>query len=57
MHNIIVLFQGRNSEQSGHAKFTNYSFDKDEFLDLVIEASTHVKNNKHRYSPKLHDEL
>lgn len=54
--NIFVL-QGQHPDQGAHAKFTNYSFDKDEFLSLVDEAATHVKKYKHGYSPKLHDEL
>uniref|UniRef100_A0A2S2NPP4 EGF domain-specific O-linked N-acetylglucosamine transferase n=1 Tax=Schizaphis graminum TaxID=13262 RepID=A0A2S2NPP4_SCHGA len=49
--------KGHHPDQGAHAKFTNYSFDKDEFISLVEEASTHVKKYKHGYSPKLHDEF
>ncbi|VVC29792.1 Hypothetical protein CINCED_3A019085 [Cinara cedri] len=44
-------------DQGAHAKFTNYSFDKNEFLALVEEAVVHVKKHKHSYSSKIHDEL
>lgn len=44
-------------DQGAHAKFTNYLFDKNEFLALVEEAVVHVKKHKHHYSSKVHDEL
>ncbi|XP_050439181.1 EGF domain-specific O-linked N-acetylglucosamine transferase isoform X2 [Adelges cooleyi] len=44
-------------DNGAHAKFTNYSFDKNEFLRLVAEAAEHVKKHKHGYGPKSHDEL
>ncbi|KAF0760964.1 EGF domain-specific O-linked N-acetylglucosamine transferase [Aphis craccivora] len=49
--------KGHHPDQGAHAKFTNYSFDKDEFISLVDEAAIHVKKYKHGYSPKLHDEF
>lgn len=51
------MFQSHHSDYGAHAKFTNYSFDKNEFLDLVKEAASHVLKHKYGYSPKSHDEL
>ena len=43
-----------------HAKFTNYSFDKDEFVRLVVKAATNVRNHR-KYKDFIekinHDEL
>lgn len=45
--NIFSSFlQGSHSEGGGaHAKFTNYSFDEEEFTKLVQKAVKHVKNH------------
>jgi hypothetical protein len=40
------LFQGHHPEGGAHAKFTNYSFDVDEFLRLVALGAKHVKHHK-----------
>lgn len=37
------MFQGSHPEGGAHAKFTNYSFDVEEFLRLVHKAAIHVK--------------
>lgn len=38
--------QGKHPQQGGaHAKFTNYAFDKEEFVRLVNEAASHVVNH------------
>lgn len=47
------MLQTHNTNPS-HAKFTNYAFDKDEFLKLVEKAVNHVKNYK---NSRIHDEL
>lgn len=53
----FYLFKGNHPDQGAHAKFTNYLFDKSEFLDLVKEAASHVQNQKYGYSPTTHNEL
>ncbi|XP_050527187.1 EGF domain-specific O-linked N-acetylglucosamine transferase [Daktulosphaira vitifoliae] len=45
------------NDNAAHAKFVNYSFNKEEFLRLVAEAARHVKKNKLIYSAKVYDEL
>lgn len=41
-----------------HSKFTNYSFDTDEFIRLVEKAATNVKNNqKYRAFERLSNEI
>lgn len=43
---LSFLFQGHHPTQGGaHAKFTNYSFHKDEFVRLVNQAADHVSNH------------
>lgn len=53
---LLKLFQD-NPNKSAHAKFTNYWFDKSEFLKLVKVAANYVKENKYSLSPEVHDEL
>lgn len=37
--------QGHHPDMGSHAKFTNYSFDKKEFIRLVNKAAEHVWNH------------
>ncbi|KRT78940.1 hypothetical protein AMK59_6657, partial [Oryctes borbonicus] len=37
--------QGQHPDGGAHAKFTNYSFDKDEFLRLVALTAKHIKEH------------
>ncbi|KAF5269294.1 hypothetical protein FQR65_LT02595 [Abscondita terminalis] len=39
--------EGTHPEGGAHAKFTNYSFDIEEFLKLVAVAAKHVQNHPH----------
>uniref|UniRef100_A0A7G3B5D7 Uncharacterized protein n=1 Tax=Lutzomyia longipalpis TaxID=7200 RepID=A0A7G3B5D7_LUTLO len=55
---------GRGSGSGGaYAKFTNYSFDVDEFMRLVHKAADHVEQQKEfrdlvkKYLPENHQEL
>lgn len=43
---IIRLLQGHGPGGGSHAKFTNYSFDVQEFLRLVEECAAHVRNRQ-----------
>jgi hypothetical protein len=54
-----ILFQGHHPEGGAHAKFTNYSFDVDEFLRLVAVGAKHVKHHKAflAFHSTHHDEL
>lgn len=38
----MISLQGHHTEDGPHAKFTNYSFDKNEFVRLVAKAVEHV---------------
>lgn len=38
----MTFLQGHHTEEGPHAKFTNYSFDKNEFVRLVAKAVEHV---------------
>ena len=38
-------FQGQHPSGGAHAKFTNYLFDKEEFLHLAGKAIDHVKHH------------
>ncbi|GLG99761.1 EGF domain-specific O-linked N-acetylglucosamine transferase [Gryllus bimaculatus] len=51
--------QGHHPDGGAHAKFTNYSFDVNEFLRLVAVAAKHVKNHKafQAFHKDIHDEL
>lgn len=58
--------EGKHPTQGGpHAKFTNYSFDPQEFLDLITRGVKHVKSARQKYMRKKlgldfignHDEL
>lgn len=42
----MFFFQGTHPDGGAHAKFTNYSFDEEEFLRIVTLAEKHVKNHK-----------
>lgn len=44
--NSPTFKQGNHPDGGAHAKFTNYSFDVDEFLRIVKIAEEHVKNHK-----------
>lgn len=37
-----MIFQSSEPDKRGHAKFTNYRFDSDEFIKLVKEAEEHI---------------
>lgn len=52
-----VLFQGHHPDGGAHAKFTNYKFNKDEFLRLVNIAAEHVRNHPKFPARVYHDEL
>lgn len=41
----IFKLQGHHPEGGAHAKFTNYAFDKDEFIRLVNNAADYVLNH------------
>lgn len=43
---FIYIRQGNHPDQGAHAKFTNYSFDVDEFLSIVKIAERHVENRR-----------
>lgn len=45
---MISLFflQGHHPQLGAHKKFTNYSFDVDEFLRLISLAADHVTHHK-----------
>lgn len=46
LRTAFFVFQGTNKEGGeAHAKFTNYSFDVDEFVRIVEKAVQHVKNH------------
>jgi len=51
--------EGHHPEGGAHAKFTNYSFDVDEFLRLVALGAKHVKHHKAflEFHSTHHDEL
>lgn len=42
----VIRSQGHHPDGGGHAKFTNYSFDKDEFIRLVNKAAHNVLNRQ-----------
>ncbi|XP_015604766.1 EGF domain-specific O-linked N-acetylglucosamine transferase isoform X2 [Cephus cinctus] len=42
---LVQQDPGTHPDGGAHAKFTNYSFDVDEFLRIVILAEKHVKNH------------
>lgn len=53
---------GHHPEVGAHAKFTNYSFDKDEFLRLVEKAADNVRANEEyrkfiKDNSRIYDEL
>ncbi|XP_031827699.1 EGF-domain O-GlcNAc transferase isoform X2 [Nomia melanderi] len=43
---LVQQDPGTHPDGGAHAKFTNYSFDVDEFLRMVAQAGDHVKNHK-----------
>lgn len=43
--NLISFPQGHHPSGGAHAKFTNYSFDKIEFVRLVNKAADYVLNH------------
>lgn len=38
--------KGTHPDGGAHAKFTNYSFDVEEFVKIVAKAANYVKDNK-----------
>lgn len=54
---LSILFQGHHPDGGAHAKFTNYKFDKHEFLRLVNIAAEHVRNHPKFPARIYHDEL
>lgn len=49
--------EGHHPDGGAHAKFTNYKFDKNEFLRLVNMAAEHVRNHPKFPARVYHDEL
>ena len=43
--NVYIFLQGTHPQGGAHAKFTNYSFDVEEFVRIVSRAEKHVKNH------------
>lgn len=37
--------EGHHPDGGGHAKFTNYAFDKQEFVRMVNKAATHTREH------------
>ncbi|GBP76717.1 EGF domain-specific O-linked N-acetylglucosamine transferase [Eumeta japonica] len=63
---LVQQDQGHHPEGGSHAKFTNYSFDVDEFLRLIEIGAEHVRNRKdfqnfidasRKYMETVHEEL
>lgn len=61
---MYFLHQGHHPSGGAHAKFTNYSFDKEEFIRLVDKAADYVLNHDefkkfviHNFDENVHDEL
>nr|CAD7459187.1 unnamed protein product [Timema tahoe] len=56
---LVQQDEGHHPDGGAHAKFTNYSFDVEEFLRLVQVAAKHVKNHKafKDFHNTTHDEL
>nr|CAD7427710.1 unnamed protein product [Timema monikensis] len=56
---LVQQDEGHHPDGGAHAKFTNYSFDVEEFLRLVQVAAKHVKNHKafKDFHNTKHDEL
>ncbi|XP_046469795.1 EGF domain-specific O-linked N-acetylglucosamine transferase isoform X1 [Neodiprion pinetum] len=46
LEKLVQEDPGTHPDGGAHAKFTNYSFDVEEFLRLVTVAEKHVKNHK-----------
>ena len=60
----LFTIKGHHPQTGAHAKFTNYSFDKDEFVRLVNKAADYVYNHDEfkkvetsTYKVLLHNEL
>lgn len=49
--------QGHHPTLGDHPKFTNYSFDVEEFMHLVLEAVRHVTRHPKWQRWSLRDEL
>ncbi|XKL63519.1 hypothetical protein PGB90_005883 [Kerria lacca] len=47
--------QSEQPDKKGHAKFTNYKFNVDEFLKLVKTAEEYILGNKLFYGHRLHE--
>lgn len=46
LHSFFFVFKGKHPNGGAHAKFTNYSFDVNEFLRLVSQAKSHVHKHE-----------
>lgn len=51
------IFQGHHPTLGEHPKFTNYSFDVEEFMYLVLLAANHVSQHSKWPFRVKHDEL
>ena len=51
-----LFLQGHHPTLGEHPKFTNYSFDVEEFMYLVLQAAEHVLQHPQWPFKKKHDE-
>ena len=49
--------QGHHPTLGEHPKFTNYSFDVEEFMRLVLRAAEHVRGHRKWRAGRHRDEL
>lgn len=54
---LMLLSQGHHPTLGDHPKFTNYSFDVEEFMRLVLEAADYVTHHPKWQRRALRDEL
>ena len=54
---FALFSQGHHPTLGDHPKFTNYSFDVEEFMYLVLQAADHVLKHPKWPFKKKHDEL
>jgi len=62
MLNFNPAFQGHHPTLGAHKKFTNYEFDVDEFMRLILRLADDVLSRKRAWKKpganlKIHDEL
>ena len=56
-HLLYPRDEGQHPQLGAHKKFTDYSFDKTEFLRLVMQAVKHVRSRRTERVKATHDEL